>query len=300
MSDNITPVDNVEIVSAETGPVFSQDELAAIETIASGGSIAGLDVHKLDASIIAGINAGMGKAEAALVDVTGYLGAALKLRTWTRVIDPATDNLFASEAAFTEWTLSKYPLLATVLRRELLTVIDGITDANGKVLSGAKLGGLLGISRQTVHDERKAREDGEDTGEARGPQTGGETVSDSKAVKRHITGFATAGTKVRDDAHLMDAEQLLATISEAKDTLGVALATLRLNHADVELPDWVTMGWDRMFGEVVEADRKLRSGAAGTVRTGPVLAGAPVDPANPAKPVPAKPKPGAARRAASA
>jgi hypothetical protein len=288
--------DGIEIVGPETGPVFSQDEMNAIETIANGGSIDGLDVHKLDASIIAGIKAGMGKAEAALVDVTGYLGAALKLRTWTRVIDPATDNLFASEAAFTEWTLSKYPLLATVLRRELLTVIDGITDANGKVLSGAKLGGLLGISRQTVHDERKAREDGEDTGDARGPQTGGETVSDSKAVKRHITGFATAGTKVRDDAHLMDAEQLLSTIAEAKDTLTVALGTLRLNHRDVELPDWVT-DWDRTFGEVEVADRKLRSGAQGTVATGPVLAGAPVDPANPAKPVAPKPKPAPRKQA---
>lgn len=285
MSDNnntpaTTPA--VEIVAADSGPVFTDAELAAIDTIASGGTVDGIDVHKLDATIISGIKSNAAKADAAMVDLAGFMGAALKLRTWTRVIDPATDNLFASEAAFTAWTLAKYPMLATVVRRELLSVIDGITDANGKPLSGAKLGGLLGISRQTVSDERKiidgadSDSDTGDSGAERGPQTGGQTASTPAAVKRHVTGFASAGTRVRDDLQGMTPEQVLLVASEARDTLSATLAFAQLQG--IELPEWAAAFVKSTAALQGTAKPKLRSGAEGTVASGPVLAGAPVDP----------------------
>lgn len=275
MSD-ITKHEEVEVVTADQGPVFSPEELAAIDTIANGGTVEGIDVHKLDATIITGIAAGAGQAEKGLRDMAGFMGAALKLRTWTRVIDPATSTLFASEAAFVEWTLSKTPLLATVARRELLAVIDGITDETGKPLSVRRMGELLGIGKSVVQADRAALAAGEGDAD-RGPQTGGQTVSAPKDVKRHVTGFASAGTRVRDDLQQMTPDQVLAVAEEARDTLSAVIAFATLQG--VELPDWAVAFAKSNAALNGTAKPKLRSGAEGTVATGPVLAGAPVDPA---------------------
>ena len=283
--------DQVEIVTADNGPVFSAEELAAIEVIASGGTVEGVDVPKLDAAIIAGINAGAGAAEKGLRDMAGFMGAALKLRTWTRVIDPASNNLFASEAAFVDWTLSKTPLLATVARRELLAVIDGITDENGKPLSVRRMAALLGVGKSVVAEDRAALADGDGDGDARGAQTGGKVASNPKAVKRHVSGFESAGARVRDDLALMDTDQVLKVIEDARDTLSAAIAQAKL--AGVELPEWAVQ-----LAAHVATKPRLRSGAEGTVATGPVLKGAPVDPT--ATVAPAKPKPGPKPRAAAA
>jgi hypothetical protein len=283
------------VVPPSEGPVFTAEELAAIDTIAAGGTVDGIDVLKLDAAILTGIASGAGAAEKGLRDMAGYMGAALKLRTWTRVTDPATMTLFASEAAFVDWTLSKTPLLATVARRELLAVIDGITDENGKPLSVRRMAALLGISKSVVAEDRAAiaggEDTGEDTGEDRGPQTGGQTVSDPKAVKRHVTGFASAGTRVRDDLQQMTPDQILSVAEEARDTLSaiIAFATLQ----GVELPEWAA-GFAKSNAALQgTAKPKLRSGAEGTVATGPALKGAPVDPTA----APVTPGEAAARRA---
>lgn len=291
MSD-IKKTETVEVVTADQGPVFSPEELAAIDTIASGGAVEGIDVHKLDAAIISGIAAGAGAAEKGLRDMAGFMGAALKLRTWTRVIDPGTGTLFASEAAFVEWTLSKTPLLATVARRELLAVIDGITDENGKPLSVRRMGELLGIGKSVVQADRAAlAAEGDAEGAERGPQTGGQVEPDAKAVKRYVTALQSNATKVRDAEASMTAEQLLAVIAEGKDLVSTAVASLRLRFPDTELPDWTAV-LARPTGP-----GRLRSGAEGTVASGPVLAGAPVDPT--ATVAPAKPKPGKPRAAAA-
>ena len=284
--------ENVEIVSADSGPIFSVEELAAIDTIAAGGTVDGIDVHKLDATILTGIASGAGAAEQGLRDMAGYMGAALKLRTWTRVVDPATKTLFASEAAFVDWTLGGFPLLATVARRELLAVIDGITDENGKPLSVRRMGALLGIGKSAVQEDRAALAAGEngdtdENGEPRGPSTSGETVSDAKAVKRHITGYGAAGTRVRDDLDQMTPDQILATAEEARDTLSAVIAFARLQG--VELPDWAVTFAKSNAALNGTAKPKLRSGAEGTVGTGPVAPAAPAAPEAPA--APAKPKP---------
>ena len=279
----IENIETVEVVTADSGPVFSAEELAAIDTIAAGGSVEGVDVHRLDATIITGIAAGAGSAEKGLRDMAGFMGAALKLRTWTRVIDPATSTLFASEAAFVDWTLAKTPLLATVARRELLAVIDGITDEHGKPLSVRKMGELLGIGKSVVAADRAALAASEE-GAERGPQTGAEVEPDAKAVKRFVTALQSNATKVRDAETAMNAEQLLSVIAEGRDLVTTAVATLRLRFPDTELPDWTAV-----FTGATGLGR-LRSGAEGTVATGPALAGAPVDPATTVAPA-GKPKP---------
>lgn len=297
----MTHIENTpEVVGPEVGPLLADADRAIIERISNGETVDNLDISALDHTVMVGLHTALATVDTALTDVAGFLSAALTLRTWLRV--PKADGLpYASELEFVEVQISAHPVVARIIegteaRRAVTKAITNVADADGKRISDRRMAELLGVKKSTVNADRNAVDAPEDTadGAERGPQTGGETVSDAKAVKRHITGYGTAGVKVRDDAHLMDAEQLLATINEAKDTLTVALGTLRLNHSDVELPEW-TVQWDSVFGEVDAADRKLRSGAEGTVATGPVLKGAPVDPtAAPAAPAKPKPKPRAA------
>jgi hypothetical protein len=292
----------VEVVEADHGPIFSTEELAAIETIANGGTVEGLDVSKLDHTVMCGLHTALETTASALSDVAGFLGAAITLRTWMRV--PKVDGKpYSSELEFVEAQIGAHPVVAQIIggtevRRAVTAAITNITDASGKRVSDRRMAELLGVKKSTVNSDRNAAEggtvDGGEGGEGgeRGPQTGGQNTSDATAVKRHVTGYATAGTKVRDDLQVMTPEQIIATAEEARDTLSAVIAFATLQG--VELPDWAVAFAKSNAALIGTAKPKLRSGAEGTVATGPVLAGAPVDPTATVAPAKPKPKPRAA------
>jgi hypothetical protein len=288
MMNAVSKNENVEVVAAEVGPMFSQDELAAIETIANGGTVTGVDVSTLDNTVMIGLHKALKSTATALTDVAGFLGAALQLRTWQRVMK--SDNTpYTSELDFIESQIHAHPVVAQILqgteaRRAVTAAITNITDDKGKRISDRRMAVLLGVKKSTVNEDRNAGT-GDAEGAERGPQTGGQTVSDATAVKRHVTGFGNAGTRVRDDLQQMTPEQVLLVLEEARDTLCSAIAFATLQNG-IELPDWAIAFAKSSGAHIGTAKPKLRSGAEGTVATGPVA--------------PAAPKPGAGRKAASA
>lgn len=287
--------DHVDIVPATTGPLLSDADLATIARIGNGENVDGVDIAKLDRDVITGLEAAFVATAAGMRDIAGFMGAALALRTWSRVINPATNAPYESEVAFIEERLSHHPFVATAIRRDVIAAITDATDADGKRLTDRRMAELLGVGKSVVNADRKAAaadaaspENGQD-GDKRGPQTGGQAAPDATAAKRYVAALASNATRVKDAEAVMTAEQLLTVAAEARDILTTALATLRMSHPDVELPAWA----DSITRDMPTAPAKLRSGAEGTVATGPVLAGAPVDPTAVAAPKP-KPKPRAA------
>lgn len=290
-----------EIVGPEVGPqeILSADDLATLDRIAAGETVDNVDVTKLDHGIQVGLAEALTKADKAMVDVAGFMGAALRVKTWMRI--PKADGTpYLSELDYVETQISAYPVIAAILkgteaRQAMVAAISGITDAKGREVSLRRMGQLLGVSKTQVALDRDAAgtagEGGEGT-EARGPQDGGEVAPTTTAAKRYVSALENNAAKVRDAEQVMTAEQLLAVAAEGRDLVKTAIATLRLRFPDAEVPEWAE------FLAAPAGPGRLRSGAEGTVGTGPVLKGAPVDPTGVAAPAPApKPKPKA--RAAS-
>jgi hypothetical protein len=276
--------DQVDVVGSEVGPLLSDDDRALIERISAGETV-DVDVSALDHAVMVGLHSALKTADDALTDVAGYLGAALELRTWQRI--PKADNTpYTSELDFVETQIAAHPAVAAIIRgtsarKAVVAAIDGITDDKGRPVSLRRMGELLGVSKSQValdKGDAQGASGAAAEGGDRGPQTGGQTVSDKKAVRRHVTGFAAAGTRVRDDAAEMTDDQLLEVIDDARDTLGVALAIAK--KRGMELPSWAAAVIKAGGISVTDTPAaRLRSGAEGTIATGPVLKGAPVDPA---------------------
>ena len=280
--------DHVDVVPATAGPLLADADMALIVRIGNGENVEGVDIAKLDRDVITGLEAAFVATAAGMRDIAGYMGAALALRTWSRVINPATNAPYESEVAFIEERLSHHPFVATAIRRDVIAAITDATDADGKRLTDRRMAELLGVGKSVVNTDRKAAAAdtaGPKTGQdgdvdKRGPQTGGQATPDASAAKRYVTQLQSNSTRVKDAEAVMTEEQLLTVVAEARDILTTAVATLRLRFPDTELPTWVAalpIGNPLLTAPPV-GPGKLRSGAEGTVATGPALKGAPVDP----------------------
>ena len=297
-SKNISTTDQVEVVENNVGPLLADEDRALIERIASGEAVDSVDVSNLDHVVMVGLHDSLATADGALTDVAGFLGAALKLKTWKRVAR-ADGAPYVSELDFVETQINAHPVVAQILkgtaaRQAVVAAVGEITDSKGKPVGLRRMAELLGVSKSQVANDKAAAEGttAEGTTADRGPQDGGEVAPNATAAKRFVTALATNATKVRDAEQVMTAEQLIAVASEGRDLVKTAIATLRLRFPEAEVPEWAD------FLAAPAGPGRLRSGAEGTVASGPVLAGAPADPTGVAAPAPvAKPKPKA--RAAS-